>query len=73
MQTTRLFVGIPIQQETKNIFYQLHIKNKNIEGIRWVPDNNLHITTYFLGDIENNKISVKNYNKSHYCQSDFFV
>ncbi len=57
MQTTRLFVGVPIQQEIKKIFHQLKIKNKNIEGIRWVSDDNLHITTCFLGDIENNKIS----------------
>ena len=57
MQTTRLFVGVPIQQETKKIFHQLRIKNKNIEGIKWVSDDNLHITTCFLGDIENNKIN----------------
>ena len=57
MQTTRLFVGIPIQEEIIKKIHQLRFICKDKEGIRWVPDDNLHITTCFLGNIKNDKIN----------------
>lgn len=56
MATTRLFIGITVPKEIKRNFKNLQSKNKGNNGIRWVNDNNLHITLYFLGDIENAKI-----------------
>lgn len=56
MATTRLFIGIPVPEEIKKIFNNVQSQNKKNNGIRWVRDNNLHITVCFLGDIENGRI-----------------
>ncbi|MCK5823605.1 MAG: hypothetical protein KAG95_06350 [Bacteroidales bacterium] len=57
MQHTRLFVAIPINRDIIEIFYKFKIKNQTNEGIRWLPDKNLHITTCFIGNVENYKIN----------------
>ena len=57
MPHTRLFLGIPINEDIVEIFYSLKEKYSQDEGLRWVLDNNLHITTCFLGNVENDKIN----------------
>ncbi|RLD62078.1 MAG: RNA 2',3'-cyclic phosphodiesterase [Bacteroidetes bacterium] len=57
MKKTRLFIGIPINKGIIEMFHPLKKKYCHNEGIRWLTDNNLHITTCFLGNIEYNKIN----------------
>lgn len=47
----RLFVAIPLSGYFRKIFagYQ---RDYNTEGIRWTIPENLHITVYFLGNVQ---------------------
>ena len=47
----RLFVGIPIPKIFYPAFSQLR-ENNNVEDVRWVPDNTIHLTISFLGNVE---------------------
>lgn len=46
----RLFLAIPLPQSYLEIF-EKYAKQYQIQGIRWIPSQNLHITTYFIGNV----------------------
>ena len=52
----RLFIAIPLSEEVLN---QLEAYNYslNLKNLRRMPKQNLHITVYFLGDVEEAEIS----------------
>lgn len=45
----RCFISIPISESTKDKIEELH---QDLNNIRFVPRNNLHITVLFLGQID---------------------
>ncbi len=56
----RIFVAYPVKNDLAKSFLQLPAKNSSIKNIRWTPEDNLHITLFFIGEIEENNLeSVK--------------
>jgi RNA 2',3'-cyclic 3'-phosphodiesterase len=55
----RLFFSIDIPDTVKKeiIFYKKELENSLNRGVRWVKDENLHITLLFLGQVEENTVS----------------
>lgn len=56
MKRTFVAIKIPISKKTKELLNEFKIILKD-ERIRWVEDNNIHITICFLGDTEESKIN----------------
>ncbi len=57
----RIFVAFPVMAELKSASLELSEKNGLLSGIRWIPINNLHITLFFIGEIEDRNLeNVKN-------------
>jgi RNA 2',3'-cyclic 3'-phosphodiesterase len=53
----RIFLGIPLNLDTNHPLF-LFIKNQPLSStIRWVPEDNLHITLVFLGDTDGYQIA----------------
>jgi RNA 2',3'-cyclic 3'-phosphodiesterase len=52
----RVFLGIPLKREYIDACEQVKEMNIDVPGIRWVPRENLHITTLFIGDVDENQI-----------------
>jgi 2'-5' RNA ligase len=47
----RLFVAIPVPALMDETLKSLQHQNSSLNGIRWTPIPNLHITIFFLGEI----------------------
>lgn len=45
----RLFIAVPIPQE---IQYQLHAMGRSLPGARPVPEDQIHLTLRFIGEVE---------------------
>lgn len=56
MRTQRLFVAIPLPDAHKTHCLQLKNEMDEINGLRWTPPENLHLTLVFLGKIDPNDI-----------------
>lgn len=56
MKRTFVAIKIPISKKTKELLNEFKIILKD-ERIRWVEDNNIHITVFFLGNTEESKIN----------------
>lgn len=48
----RIFTGIPVHGNMLNSIRQLRKKQDADERIRWMPDEKLHITVFFAGNVE---------------------
>jgi len=47
----RVFIGVPVDQSAqRRIAELLKPVKKSIDGVRWVPEKNLHLTLAFLGN-----------------------
>lgn len=46
----RLFVGIELPEEVRDLISDLEAP---LPGVRWIANDNLHLTLRFIGDIEN--------------------
>ena len=46
-----MFLGIPLEEDTLNHIAQFRSQWEDMPGIRWIPDKQLHITVYFLGNV----------------------
>ncbi|MGM0626256.1 MAG: RNA 2',3'-cyclic phosphodiesterase [Bacteroidota bacterium] len=46
----RLFLGIPLDENHRSHCQEVSEKNSHVKNIRWTPENNLHITSLFIGD-----------------------
>ncbi|MEA3448221.1 MAG: RNA 2',3'-cyclic phosphodiesterase [Bacteroidota bacterium] len=53
----RVFLGVPLNKEYGDACEQVKSMNHEVQGIRWVPEQNLHVTTLFIGDVDETKIS----------------
>ncbi len=61
----RCFIGITLSNILKNELYACAQNEFNINGIKIIPKENLHITVKFLGDIDSNTLhKIKNLNLS---------
>ncbi len=56
MKRTFVAIKIQISKKTKELLNKLKIILKD-EKIRWVEDNNIHITIFFLGNTEESKVN----------------
>ena len=52
----RYFIGIPIKDWQDKLSKLLLKMKKGTKGVKWVKEENLHITLKFLGEIEEGKI-----------------
>ena len=52
----RLFIAAPISRELKNRIKE--IEQRTHLSIPWIPLENLHLTLLFLGDVEEERISL---------------
>jgi 2'-5' RNA ligase len=52
MQTMRLFVGVALPDVVRA---DMDTLVEPVEGLRWVPQENLHLTLRFLGDVDADK------------------
>ena len=54
----RTFIAIELPVEVKQAVRQIQNQlGKNIDGIRWVKHENIHLSVKFLGNVEENRIS----------------
>jgi 2'-5' RNA ligase len=57
----RIFIAFPIRDEIADSFLQVSKNNSQLENIRWTPKANLHITLFFIGEVdEENLGQIKN-------------
>ncbi len=64
MHRARLFIGIPITDALISELQIIRPELKTVSNLRWVPNENLHITLLFIGEtdvknIDGIKTSVK--------------
>lgn len=52
----RIFAAYPIVGELSEAFLKISQINSVTEGIRWTNKDNLHITLFFIGEVEEGKI-----------------
>jgi 2'-5' RNA ligase len=53
----RLFTGLPVGAAFIEAAMELGTSNRKVNGLRWVPADNLHITACFLGEMPADKLS----------------
>lgn len=53
----RLFTGFPVENDFLNAATALFRSAGNINGLRWVPGVNLHVTACFIGEVAPNKLA----------------
>jgi 2'-5' RNA ligase len=56
-QLTRLFTGFPVGTQFTQAATALSHSNGKINGLRWVPEVNLHVTACFIGEVSPDKLS----------------
>jgi 2'-5' RNA ligase len=56
MKRTFIAIKIPISNKTQELLNRLKIDFED-EKIKWIEDNNIHITLFFLGNTEEGKIN----------------
>ena len=49
----RIFLAIPIPCEIKDQIRSVKSANTQLENMRWTPEENLHLTIYFIGQVPN--------------------
>jgi len=52
----RLFTGFPVGNELPKAARALGRSNGRINGFRWVPGVNLHVTACFIGEVQRDKL-----------------
>ena len=52
----RLFTGFPVGNEFTQAASALSRSNGSINGLRWVPGVNLHVTACFIGEVSPDKL-----------------
>ena len=56
----RLFIAVPISKTSKEIIVKNVLQNPVVKmpDIRWISENNLHITLKFLGEVPIRKVQL---------------
>ena len=53
----RIFVAFPVPFSNAEELKIIHQQNSFLDGIRWTPSQNLHVTIFFLGEVVEANIS----------------
>ena len=54
----RTFIAIELPVEVKQAVRQIQNQlGKNIDGIRWIKHENIHLSVKFLGNVEENRMN----------------
>jgi 2'-5' RNA ligase len=53
----RVFVAFPIHDDIARILREVAAKNSGVPGIRWTPRANLHVTLFFIGEVEEENLT----------------
>ncbi|MCB0844906.1 MAG: RNA 2',3'-cyclic phosphodiesterase [Bacteroidetes bacterium] len=48
----RLFLGVPLSNKITSPMIELGNSLNNLKGIRWIPEQNLHVTVFFFGNVK---------------------
>ncbi len=56
MDISRLFIALPVPVTFHGVLTSLQYSNREIDGIRWVKKENLHVTVFFIGNINSSLI-----------------
>jgi len=53
MTPQRLFLAIPVPKKLKDAFLECQVQNQHLEklNLKWTPENNFHVTLFFLGNV----------------------
>ena len=55
---TRAFLGIPLADELrKHLDHWIRAMDERVQGVRWVPAPQLHVTLHFLGEVDDETLS----------------
>ncbi|MBK7850777.1 MAG: hypothetical protein IPJ66_06420 [Bacteroidetes bacterium] len=52
----RIFLAFPLPLNLRKQLQQMFSGYSNAAGFRWAPEENLHITIFFIGEVEEEKI-----------------
>ncbi len=52
----RIFLATPLPPVWSESFLEISKKNSSLEKFRWTPRDNLHITLFFIGEVEENNL-----------------
>jgi RNA 2',3'-cyclic 3'-phosphodiesterase len=52
----RIFLATPLPPAWSESFLEISKKNSILEKIRWTPPDNLHITLFFIGEVEESNL-----------------
>ena len=55
-ENCRLFIAMPVPAAYYRLLGALQQYYRDYTGIRWVPENNLHVTVFFIGNIASSNI-----------------
>jgi len=53
MAIQRLFIAVPLPPAIRNVLVEL---TTTLQGVRWTPVDQLHLTLRFLGDVDTDKL-----------------
>lgn len=53
----KLFVAVPVPRNLKQDIVKFIESNSSVANVRWVPEENWHITLFFIGFINENKLN----------------
>jgi 2'-5' RNA ligase len=56
-QLRRLFLGIPLGKKSTNPMVELGRSYQNLPGVRWIPEQNLHVTVFFFGNVADEMVA----------------
>ena len=58
MSLTRTFIAVPVSNSVRRRAVELAaVLGRGIDGIKWVAEENLHLTLQFLGDVEDTTLA----------------
>ena len=52
-----MFVAVPVPHLRAEELKIIQLQNNSLDGIRWTPPSNLHVTLFFLGEVLEENIS----------------
>ena len=52
----KLFVAIPVPQNLKQDIRKFIESNSSVANVRWLPEENWHVTLFFIGFVNENKL-----------------
>ena len=56
----RIFVGIPLSEKVSRACIRIRTTLEDRSSIRWIEPNNLHITLFFIGKVEDDALAKLN-------------